>query len=149
MSKVEQNKTLVERWFTEFWGTKVNLSVVDELAVPDMLLQYSLHEARHGREDIKAFMTEFGAAFPDLNFWGTADLIAEGEYVENGGRLRHRPPVFSKFSGECRAELSAVTPSSNPISSAIFPFLMRKTVTPVKHIFRPLLAHKGIPRILF
>jgi predicted ester cyclase len=54
-----------------------------------MLLKYSLHEPRKGREDIKAFMTDFRAAFPDLNFWGTADLIAEGDYVvgqwEGGG----------------------------------------------------------------
>jgi predicted ester cyclase len=32
---------------------------------------------------------KFRAAFPDLNFWGTADLIAEGDYVvgqwEGGG----------------------------------------------------------------
>jgi len=77
----------------------VNLSAVDELAAPDMLLQYSLHEPRHGREDIKAFMTEFRAAFPDLNFWGTADLIAEGDYVvgrwEGGGT--HTGPAFDDF----------------------------------------------------
>ena len=46
-----------------------------------MLLKYSLHEPRRGRDDIKAFMTDFRAAFPDLNFWGTADLIAEGDDV--------------------------------------------------------------------
>ena len=77
----------------------MNLSAVDELAAPDMLLQYSLHEPRHGREDIKAFMTEFRAAFPDLNFWGTADLIAEGDYVvgrwEGGGT--HTGPAFGDF----------------------------------------------------
>ena len=32
---------------------------------------------------------KFRGAFPDLNFWGTADLIAEGDYVvgqwEGGG----------------------------------------------------------------
>src|SRR3984893_17862146 len=99
MSKEEQNKALVGRGFTEFWGPKVNLSAVDELAAPDMLLQYSLHEPRHGREDIKAFMTEFRAAFPDLNFWGTADLIAEGDYVvgrwEGGGT--HAGPAFGDF----------------------------------------------------
>ena len=99
MSKVEQNKALVGRWFTEFWGPKVSLSAVDELAAPDMLLQYSLHEPRQGREDIKAFMTEFRAAFPDLNFWGTADLIAEGDYVvgrwEGGGT--HTGPAFGDF----------------------------------------------------
>ena len=89
MSKEDENKAVVARWFTEFWGKDVNLSVVDELASSGMLLKYSLHEPRRGRDDIKAFMTDFRAAFPDLNFWGTADLIAEGDYVvgqwEGGG----------------------------------------------------------------
>src|SRR6266571_422665 len=89
MSKAEDNKAIVGRWFTEFWGKTCNLGVVDELAAPDMLLQYSLHEPRRGRDDIKAFMTDFCRAFPDLNFCGTADLIAEGDYVvgqwEGGG----------------------------------------------------------------
>jgi hypothetical protein len=44
---------------------------------------------RRGHAEIKAFMTDFRRAFPDLNFWGTADLIAEGDYVvgrwEGGG----------------------------------------------------------------
>jgi SnoaL-like polyketide cyclase len=70
MSSEEKNKALVGRWFTDFWGPKVNLSIVDELADPDMLLQYSLHEPRRGRADIKAFMTGFRKALPDLNFWG-------------------------------------------------------------------------------
>ncbi|VWC72878.1 hypothetical protein BLA18112_02076 [Burkholderia lata] len=99
MSKEEQNKEVVVRWFTEFWGKNVNLSVIDEIAAPDMLLKYSLHEPRRGREDIKAFMTDFRAAFPDLNFWGTADLIAEGDYVvgqwEGGGT--HTGPAFDDF----------------------------------------------------
>ena len=58
MSKAEDNKAIVGRWFTEFWGKTCNLSVVDELAAPDMLLQYSLHEPRRGRDEIKAFMTD-------------------------------------------------------------------------------------------
>ena len=99
MSKQESNKAVVGRWFTEFWGKDCNLAVVDEIAAPDMLLKYSLHEPRHGREDIKAFMTDFRAAFPDLNFWGTADLIAEGDYVvgqwEGGGT--HTGPAFKDF----------------------------------------------------
>jgi SnoaL-like polyketide cyclase len=45
------------------------------------LLQYSLHAPRRGREDIRNFIMGFREAFPDLNFWGTADLIAEGDYV--------------------------------------------------------------------
>ena len=64
-----------------------------------MLLKYSLHAPRRGREDIKAFMTDFRAAFPDLNFWGTADLIAEGDYVvgqwEGGGT--HTGRAFNDF----------------------------------------------------
>lgn len=99
MTKEEQNKALVGRWFTEFWGPEVNLAVVDELAAPDMLLQYSLHKPRRGHADIKAFMSGFREAFPDLNFWGAADLIAEGDYVvgrwEGGGT--HTGPAFSDF----------------------------------------------------
>ena len=99
MSREEANKAVVVRWFTDFWGKNVNLSVVDEIAGPDMLLKYSLHEPRRGHADIKAFMTDFRAAFPDLNFWGTADLIAEGDYVvgqwEGGGT--HTGPAFSDF----------------------------------------------------
>src|SRR5262249_32577327 len=98
MSKAEDNKAIVGRWFTEFWGKTYNLGVVDELAAPDMLLQYSLHEPRRGRDDIKAFMTDFRRAFPDLNFWGTADLIAEGDYVvgqwEGGGT--HTGPALCR-----------------------------------------------------
>jgi predicted ester cyclase len=99
MSKENDNKAIVGRWFTEFWGATCNLSIVDELAAPDMLLQYSLHAPRRGHADIKAFMAGFREAFPDLNFWGTADLIAEGDYVvgrwEGGGT--HTGPAFSDF----------------------------------------------------
>ena len=70
MSKEEDNKAVVFRWFTEFWGKDVNLAVVDEIAAPDMLLKYSLHEPRRGRNDIKAFMTDFRAAFPRSQFLG-------------------------------------------------------------------------------
>ena len=99
MSKESENKAIGGRWFTEFWGKTCNLGVVDDLAAPTMLLQYSLHAPRRGHADIKAFMTGFRSAFPDLNFWGAADLIAEGDYVvgrwEGGGT--HTGPAFSDF----------------------------------------------------
>jgi predicted ester cyclase len=99
MSLQDDNKAIVGRWFTDFWGETCNLAVVDDIAAPDMLLKYSLHEPRKGREDIKAFMTDFRAAFPDLKFWGTADLIAEGDTVvgqwEGGGT--HTGSAFSDF----------------------------------------------------
>jgi hypothetical protein len=81
MSNENANKTVVGRWFDKFWGKTCDLSIVDEIAAPDMLLKYSLHEPRRGHADIKAFMTDFRKAFPDLYFWGTADLIAEDDYV--------------------------------------------------------------------
>ena len=99
MSIEQDNKAIVGRWFTNFWGMTCDLTIVDEIAAPDMLLQYSLHEPRRGREDIKAFMSDFRRAFPNLNFWGAADLIAEGDYVvgrwEGGGT--HTGPAFSDF----------------------------------------------------
>ena len=99
MSNQERNKAIVGRWFTDFWGKKVNISIVDEIASQNMLLKHSLHSPRRGRDDIKAFMKDFRAAFPDLNFWGTADLLAEGDYVvgqwEGGGT--HTGPAFKDF----------------------------------------------------
>jgi predicted ester cyclase len=99
MSKADDNKAIVGRWFTDFWGKTCNLGIVDELAAPDMLLQYSLHEPRRGHADIKAFMTDFREAFPDLAFEGAADLIAEGDYVvgrwKGGGT--HTGSAFSDF----------------------------------------------------
>jgi predicted ester cyclase len=99
MSKEQDNKSIIGRWFTQFWGERYNPDIVDELAAPDMLLQYSLHAPRRGRDDIKAFMAGFRAAFPDLHFWGAADLIAEGDYVvgrwQGGGT--HTGPAFNDF----------------------------------------------------
>ncbi len=99
MSREQDNKAIVARWLDGFWGNPWNPKIVDELAAPDMLLQYSLHAPRRGREDVRNFMIEFRAAFLDLKFWGAADLIAEGDYVvgrwEGGGT--HTGPAFSDF----------------------------------------------------
>ena len=99
MSKEQDNKAIVGRWFTEFWGNPWNPKIVDELAAPDILLQYSLHAPRRGREDVKRFMMDFREAFPDLEFGCAADLIAEGDYVvgqwKGGGT--HTGPAFSDF----------------------------------------------------
>jgi predicted ester cyclase len=99
MSQVEDNKATVGRWFTEFWGDNYNPAVVDDLAAPDMVLHYSLHDPRNGREDIKAFMADFRAAFPDLSFAGAADLIAEGDYVVGRwiGGGTHTGSAFNDF----------------------------------------------------
>jgi hypothetical protein len=105
MSNENANKAVVGRWFDKFWGKTWDLSIVDEIAAPDMLLKYSLHEPRRGHADIMAFMSDFRKAFPDLYFWGTADLIAEGDYVvgqwEGGGT--HTGAAFGDFiQGLCQ-----------------------------------------------
>ncbi|MGI8448720.1 MAG: ester cyclase [Streptosporangiaceae bacterium] len=86
---MESNKAVVARWFTGFWGQDFNPGIIGELAAPDIRFEYSLHAPCRGRDEVREFATRFRAAFPDLNFWGTADLIAEGDYVvgqwEGGG----------------------------------------------------------------
>ena len=99
MSKEANNKEIVGRWFTAFWGNPWDPAIIDELAAPNILLQYSLHAPRRGRKDVKAFMQGFREAFPDLSFSGAADLIAEGDYVvgrwQGGGT--HTGPAFGDF----------------------------------------------------
>lgn len=38
MSKEEENKAIVTRWFEQFWGMAGNLGIVDELGTPDVLV---------------------------------------------------------------------------------------------------------------
>lgn len=81
MSQETENKATVGRWFTEFWGPDYNPDVIDELAAPDIRFEYSMHAPLRGRDQVREFAQKFRAAFPDLGFGATADLIAEGVYV--------------------------------------------------------------------
>lgn len=95
----QDNKDVVARWFREFWGNPWNPEIIDELATPDILVHYPMHEPKKGRAAVMNFMTEFRDAFPDLNFRGVGDLIAEDDYVvgrwEGGGT--HTGPAFGDF----------------------------------------------------
>jgi len=86
---VEENKAVVGRWFAEFWGPDYNAGVIDDLAAPEIRFEYSMHAPCRGRDEVREFATKFRAAFPDLAFGATAELIAEGDYVvgqcEGGG----------------------------------------------------------------
>jgi len=94
------NKAIVARWFASFWGTSYDPAIVDELAAPDVLLQYSMHNPRRGRLAMKHFMADFREAFPDLCFQRIGALIADRDIVvvrwEGGGT--HTGPAFHDFN---------------------------------------------------
>ncbi|HEX7676754.1 MAG TPA: ester cyclase, partial [Thermoanaerobaculia bacterium] len=108
-TKSQNNKTIVDRWFTEFWGESWNPKIVEELGAPDILLQYLLQAPRRGRADVKMFMTEFREAFPDLSVTGAADFVCEGDYVVGRweGWGTHTGPAYCDFLVGCRPAASA------------------------------------------
>ena len=70
MSKEQENKAIVGRWFTEFWGNPFNPEIIDELAAPDIRFEYSLHKPMRGRDEVREFATRFRTAFPGPQFRG-------------------------------------------------------------------------------
>jgi predicted ester cyclase len=101
--KSQDNKAIVDRWFTEFWGKSWNPRVVEELGAPDILLQYLLQTPHRGRADVKTFMTDFREAFPDLSVTGTADFVCEGDHVVGRweGWGTHTGPAYCDFLVGC------------------------------------------------
>lgn len=89
-TKRRDNKAIVDRWFTEFWGESWNPETVEELGARDILLQYLLQAPRRGRADVKTLMTEFREAFPDPSVTGATDFVCEGRLCcRTLGRLGH------------------------------------------------------------
>ena len=104
MSKEEDNKAVVGRWFAEFWGRPQlgsrgrprRAGHADEVFAPRAAQGPRRHQGLHDR---------LPAAFPDLNFWGAADLIAEGDYVVGrwAGGGTHTGSAFGDFlAAGCR-----------------------------------------------
>ena len=108
MSRQDDNKAVVGRWFTEFWGRDLNLAVVDEIAAPDMLLKYSLHAPRRGRDDIKSVHDRLSRGVP------RSQLLGDGR-SDRRGRLCRRPvggrrnPCGSCLQGLPRGALPPAT----------------------------------------
>ena len=80
-SKTGENKAIVDRWLTSFWGNDYNPAIVDELAAPDIFFSHSLHMPRIGPVSLKTFMADLREAFPDLSLERTVDLVADGDVV--------------------------------------------------------------------
>jgi len=95
MSKQDDNKAVVASGSPSFGARLQSRHCRPDRSAGHAPEVFVARAARRGRDDIKAFMDDFREAFPDLNFWGTADLIAEGDYVvgqwEGGARIRGRP----------------------------------------------------------
>src|SRR5689334_8522461 len=52
---IEDNKAVVGRWFTDFWGSDFDPQVIDELAAPDIRFEYSMHKPLRGRDQVRDF----------------------------------------------------------------------------------------------
>ena len=102
-STSRSNKATVDRWFAEFWGKTWNPGIVDEICAPDILLQYVLHAPYCGRAAVKAFMTRFREAFPDVRVAPAAEFIAEGDCVVGRwvGSGTHTGPAYCDFLVGC------------------------------------------------
>jgi hypothetical protein len=83
------NRAIVGRWFAAFWGNPCDLGIVDELAAPDVMLQYAIDRAPRGRQAVRQFMEELRAAFPDFVLRRIGGLISDRDIVvvrwEGGG----------------------------------------------------------------
>jgi hypothetical protein len=69
MSKEAENKIIVARWFEKFWGNLADLSVVDELAAPNILVHYPMHGPIRGQYAVKKMITKFRAGPQFLGSW--------------------------------------------------------------------------------
>lgn len=58
-----------------------------------------MHGPRGTRKLVKKMMTELREAFPDLNFCGVGELIAEGDYVAAAGMAA--APIPARRSTIC------------------------------------------------
>jgi hypothetical protein len=85
----EENKAIVCRWFTEIWGKGFKPDIIDEVAARTSDSSTRCTPLRGQPQPSERVRDGFRSAFPDQNFWGTADLIAEGDFVvgqwEGGG----------------------------------------------------------------
>jgi steroid delta-isomerase-like uncharacterized protein len=101
---VEQNKTMMRRYFDEAWNTG-NLSVLDEMVAAD----YANHTPAvpglpPGPEGLKPILAAFRAAFPDLRF-SIEDMMAEADRVVTRWTLR----------GTHQGEFLGLPPTGKPV----------------------------------
>jgi serine phosphatase RsbU (regulator of sigma subunit) len=79
MSTEEENKAIFRRYIEEVWN-RTNLELVDEIFDRYISHQPDGPTLERGPEDVKHFVSEFRAAFPDFRI-SIDDQIAEGDKV--------------------------------------------------------------------
>jgi steroid delta-isomerase-like uncharacterized protein len=95
---IEANKAVVMRVVEEMWN-RGDDAAVEELIAPDMVEHGAFGAGTGGRDDARATVARFRAAFPDLVL-EPEDLIAEGDRVvlhwtgrgTHGGEFMGVPP---------------------------------------------------------
>ncbi len=86
MSTEEENKAIFRRYIEEVWN-QTNLELVDEIFDRYISHQPDGSVLERGPEDVKRFVSEFRAAFPDLRI-NIDEQIAEGDKVVTRATLR-------------------------------------------------------------
>ena len=89
----ESQKRLITRWVLEMWGGG-NLGLVDELTAEGYVYRAPGMPDVRGRTALKALVTFYRTAFPDLTNT-IEDLVGEGSKVVTRGTTRgtHRGPL--------------------------------------------------------
>ena len=99
MCKEDDNKALVGHRFKDFWSAPSDLTVVDELAAPDVLLQYSPGTPRRGRDAVRAFRASLRDASPDLAIAGASPIADRDMVVVRwSGIGTHTGPASDDFT---------------------------------------------------
>ena len=73
-----ENKTLVQRWFSEVWN-EGRADAIDEMLADDAVV-HGLGADLHGSAEFKHFHSAYRNAYPDVTI-DVDDLIAEGDMV--------------------------------------------------------------------
>ena len=89
MSTQEENKATFRRYIEEVWNQS-NLEVVDEIFDRYISHQPDGPTLERGPEDVKRFVSEFRAAFPDLRI-NIDEQVAEGDKVMIRATFRGTP----------------------------------------------------------
>ena len=105
----QANEAVVRRWFDEF--NRGNADAIDELFTADFIAHISsVPEPIRGPQAFKEFVTQFRAAFPDVQFT-LEDLIAQGDKVAvrytwrgtHQGAFEGIPPTGKQVTGSSLA----------------------------------------------